>query len=557
MTEYAPRVDEGQVLAERLAATADATEQWRLVHGALPGEAPVSHSVTESEALLSFAATAEGSRYVRTYALERGLQGLLNSERRGEELNEEQRQIVERFRRVLPKDYFDPIAHYYATTAYGERECPWPAEHARTTHSPSDYGHTYQRMFMKLALTEGLDGDLVSKDIDRDDWSGVSVTDAIPVAAGMLVTDAMRMNMKELTKARIVDSLSPAMTQDAMDIMLSFNKPEFEERARRFKETAPLARFTRAGGLEHDGPIDFLYNLPDIDRQPYAEVFTRLYESASVLGEAYPVPPELQMQISSGAVHLLANALFAVQKHIQRGYRTDTSISIHDVFTIPVHFKDDEPLQLLTKLDHVFRKIHHVATTADSRALPAAEGVEGGFTIDRIAAINSVLPPTVALYIRPEGAASFDPLYEYGRHGKGVGASINIISQVDDMTLLPLAKVGGSHDTISIRLDREAGDKVALDVGSILGAPGMFGTQIGYLLAVGNQIRGKATGKEIGLNHVREWIEQGYGTSSAFATLAKGAQRMLDSKRCTEAERSAYMRGLSLSSAARMLLAAN
>jgi hypothetical protein len=341
------------------------------------------------------------------------------------------------------------------------------------------------------------------------------------------------------------------MAQEGIDVLTDIRHPDFEQRVTDFSETAKLSRFTKEAGYEHDAPIDFLHALPTSERAQYTKIFNRLYESAAGLQDVFPEP--LRKGVVSGARGLLANALFAVQAHVQADSRTHTAIALQNGGELPVDMEGDEPLQILADLDATFRKLHRVVAGPTTRTVLAAEGE--GFQYHRFIDVASSLPPSVSLYTRPYEAHTYDDAYEYGRPGVGVEASISYKVHRDDETLIPLSKYAPADDIISIRLDLEHTGALSLDVGSVLGKAHHFGTRVGRLLGWGNALRAEAAGKKVDLNHVKHTLDQQYAVPAAFANLAYQTRAAVHAIAMSPAERRLYASGVVSRPLARALLA--
>ncbi len=147
------------------------------------------------------------------------------------------------------------------------------------------------------------------------------------------------------------------------------------------------------------------------------------------------------------------------------------------------------------------------------------------------------------LYTRSEGAARYNPHYEFGRPQEGVEASIGFIIDPITHAYVSATKKDRALSELSIRLDREGLSPVSnrdnktdrdptrpqgtisLDIGSILGKDQSFGTRIGRIIAVGNMLRAGETGRSVELNHNAAAFNQGlHGTSDGFARLAAAAE---------------------------------
>jgi hypothetical protein len=369
----------------------------------------------------------------------------------------------------------------------------------------------YNEAFTDIATREGIDRGLLQG--------------RVPVMAGMLMDTIV--DTRGMPTAH---NVAPAIKRDALDVALSGPRLANDTKGHKVQQFAKLARLTGIAGHEHNQPISALYELEGTEGVAYAETFNALYESAEGLKDIFP--PEVSGAVVRGTRELLANALFAVQSHIRQGSKTDTAIHLRNGWPLPVHFSESEPLQLLQSLDHVFRKLHRTVHDPAFRAVPAVANAD--FQIDRFINTRTGAPPTVTLYTRSQGSHTYDPAYEHGRPGKGIGASINYLVQVSDETMLPIDVIGASIDTISIRLDLER-DGIALDVGSILDHENTFGSQIGRLLGLGRVLRGGDS-----LNHIRT-LDQQYGTPVAFAQITRGWRDRVGVLCASESDMLAYM----------------
>jgi hypothetical protein len=503
----------------------DVNLQWRFLYGSAEAQPYDS----QCEQLLDFAANpdASSSRFVRAFALERGIKGLLSIERNGRQLTDSQQNTLNRFRHIMPDEYFNGAVQYLLTTPRGDGVWPPDVEAYEGSYPLDSYHLAYHSFFVRLAENEGIRKELVTPDLDHS-W----VVDPIPVATGMFLQNSMQ--------AANLDLLSPAMAEEAMDLFLDLRQPDFEAKAQLFSEMAKLARYTGAGGLEHDAPIDFLNTLPEQQRMEYAGTLNGLYESAKGLSDMFP--EALGEKIVKGAQGLLADAMFALRAHLQASGQTHAHLELRNGGELPVDFEGNEPLLILQQLDTVFRKLQTTITSESTRSILVAEGE--GFQIDRFIDINSSLPSEVTLYTRPYESVNYDNNYEYGRPGKGVEASISYKVQIEDMpTLLPLSKQAAATNVVSIRLDREHDGVISLDIGSILGNPASVGTKIGRLLALGNTLRSKVTGVAPGLNHVKDSLDQQYGREQEFAYLTELQRHRVQQMRATKKEFRDYALG--------------
>lgn len=520
-------------IIERLTG-ATPREQAFFLRGYDPFEAQFQYAFpADFEAMVDFAADPglSSSRYIRAYALELGLRGLLTAHASEAPLTDSQAAIVRQAQTILPREYFNPWIRTMLTEARGYWPRVWPPYYGK--YPIEEYENAYHKFFVLMARNEGISDHALAGDETDEELA----YDAIPVSTGLLLQEMMQCRPHELPL------LPPRLAEEAMDLILNFRDPELVTKTAVFAETAQLSRFSIAGD-EHDVPIEFLHSIALAQRLEYIQAFNTLYESAKGLRHVFP--QELGDQVAAAARSLLANALFAAQAHLQQDNITKTAVHLRNGAALPLELSGDEPLQLLRQLDNIFRTLRAAVMSETARSILALRGK--GFQVYRFIDLATSEPSRVSLYTRPAFSPTYDHRYEYGRPGKGVDASINYSVQVDDSRLQPLHKSSATLDIISIRLDREQDDSIALDIGSVLGGgnDARLGTRIGRMLAWGNTLRAAAAGKEISLNHVRDSLDQTYGHAQPFETVARRHLQRINAMRANPAELRHYCSGVVL-----------
>lgn len=143
----------------------------------------------------------------------------------------------------------------------------------------------------------------------------------------------------------------------------------------------------------------------------------------------------------------------------------------------------------------------------------------GRYGMYRVQSSNEFHPGQVLVTVRAMPATSHDPAIEYGNK-EGTQASIGYSVDMGKEYASPYKDE--QVDPFSIRVDNE-GDTLALDIGSIFGKPGTLGKRIADLIAIGDYLRSKELGKDIGLNHnARPYKDTGLEETQRFAQLAAG-----------------------------------
>jgi hypothetical protein len=501
-------------IGARLAQSTDLNEQWAIIHGTQIGDAAESRSVSESCQLLDFAANPEcSSRYLRAYALECGYRGVLRASEAGRAIPEQYQAAVASISSILPAAYVSSDVRTMLTWQHAADGMM--ASDLPDGVDPGSYYMSYHKFFIRQAGKEGIETNNVAPSMP-----GELVCDAIPVAAGMFLQDVAALGPRQL------DALSPAMADEALDLFLNFQAPDFHDKVAVFRETAKLARYTRDAGIEHDAPVEFLHRLPQAERLEYAEVLNRLHGATAKLSDFFP--PELADGVVKGQRILIANALFALADHIENGMETNSSLQLLRLGEIPVRFSGDQPIRLLEKFASKIERAHKrlMSPTTERRVAVAAED----FSIIDFVDPQDDDPLMMMLYVRPEPSKNCEYRYEYGSRRLGVEASIDW--RFDEGTLdptRPYHKGSRTKEAFSLRTDREgrAPDDVtakrdplseigtvSFDSGSVLSEG--FGGDFARLLAHGNRLRGHRH-----LNHMPDSIDQRYGNRTSFARVAR------------------------------------
>jgi hypothetical protein len=355
----------------------------------------------------------------------------------------------------------------------------------------------------------------------------------VPILTGMLLARNSTATDKELIGADDVVGptfMRPAAVRQAAQHMLEGDhwQADPDQADNDYIKLFKLVRDSGPAPYEHALAVAELQHL-EVDRAgKYAEVFTKLYDAAEKLGDVFPC--EVNEQVIRGARRLVGNVLLEAAKHERLTLGKSEPGSHHAVTLysgreLRLSLGPDEMLELLGKMNTAINILHDTLT--DPRYKPVESVRSEEYTVLRFVDTVTMRPPSVKLYIRPEGeVGEFDRYIEHGRPKKGVEASISYTVQLGNDNPLPLAKKGEGADTISIRLDREAPDnprvengQLALDIGSILGPPDRFGTKVGLLVASANIANSRLTQEEPGLNHYR--MDMRYGRADNFAAMGR------------------------------------
>lgn len=268
----------------------------------------------------------------------------------------------------------------------------------------------------------------------------------------------------------------------------------------------------------------------------YVRIISELTGKAKSLACAFP--SRYRQGTEEGFRLVLADGLYAVLDHVANGGTTDTSLELNDNVRLPLQLRGSEPRQLLEALQTAVNSLT-APGFYNSRAVKVANSL--GFTCLRLTDYRG-MPRGINLYIRPEGAESFDPRLEYGRPGEGVEASISFVVdagfQANVLTEVGKHRGDGDDKRISIRLDREGiapelrgrqGTRrdpttkqgtLSLDVGSIIGNDKWLSTRVGRFLAWGNVLRTREANQAATFNHVTNYFTAEDGDAQVFAEAA-------------------------------------
>lgn len=499
-------------------ATTDQDYGWQLsILGNLREEARKNPDMVP--ALLDYAARPGGSLLVRSYALDIGVGTSMSAVRSfqagtGQPPSAEQLEVYEHFRSVIPEHF---------SSGESLNHVPFGTQ---------KLGKEYFWFFEGLAMSEHIDPRLVTPDGHDLGYDPTTVPTNVPSVASILLR-----RLIGGTSAPDINYLSPAVAHDALELALDFRSDAYkqavvEDKYNDAAEFAQLWRLTKAGGFEHDAPIDFLYELPEQQGLEYARTFNRLYDAQSKLADFFP-----GINVVDGARSMIANALFAVEHHVKNGMNTDGSLQLRQAGELKVSFSGNEPIELLNKLVDKLDAAHSRLTSQSVVAEPVVQ--EANFTIFAFKDPAND-PLQVALYIRERGGHTCNYRYEYGGRRPGVRASIDYRIDQDVDPARPYHKVSRTKEALSIRVDRDvepSNDRevfvdpnkeegvVSLDVGSLLGVG--FGRDIALLLAFGNQLRSGVVGVEPGFNHQTGKIDQNSGLATVFAEHASALKNKL------------------------------
>ncbi len=463
--------------------------------------------------LLDYAARPGGAQLIRSYALDIGVSASLNAQRAGC-ATAEQQEVCRQVLRVAPE------------LADTSRE-PWNAIYYEDPALPLYYFW----YFRQLATAESIDDRLVVPDPYDLGCDPTTVRTNVPAVAGVLLS-----RLVGAAEVGDINNLSPQVSRDALELALNFRSNDYQQSVVEgnyavVAEFGRLGRLTKAGGFEHDAPIDFLYQLPDSERLDYARTFNRLYDIQTKLTDFFP-----DDDVVLAAQALLANTLFAVEGHVRSGMQTDVTIRLRRAGEVHDSFTGDEPLLLLKKLADKLERAHRRIT--DPRVRPKVAVHQDDFTLFDFPAPDDD-PLLVTHYIREEGGHTCDYRYEYGGRRPGVLAAKDW--RLDEglaKSPRPFHKSSRTLEAFSIRLDREVpiavdgtrdpnNEKgaVSLDVGSLMGTG--FSRKIALFVAFGNMRRAAAAGVEASFNHQTDKIDPSEGRASVFAAKARARRQAL------------------------------
>lgn len=316
--------------------------------------------------------------------------------------------------------------------------------------------------------------------------------------------------------------------------------------------------------LEHLTSSDLDLDVP----AGYESVLRNLQTAASRL--MYVFPEAYTYGVEQGAQTLFANSLYAVNSHLNNGSRTDARLPLNGNADncLELKLEDDEPLVLLNHLAGGIDIINDTLKDPDTKVTKVNEDPE--FYLYRFWRPGET-KNNLSVYIRPEGAETYDNSLEYGRNGEGVEASISFVvdTVMEDREVIEL----GPHRTnmpdnrISIRLDREgvlpdergksssqrdptqAQGTLSLDVGSVLGRDDWLGTKIGRFLAFGDMLRREGTGSRTGLNHATHFFTSTDGQAEWFAQDARRLIAEMEDRRLDMQDIEKFSGGLALATA--------
>ncbi len=375
--------------------------------------------------------------------------------------------------------------------------------------APGTYTRAYHGLFGYLARKEGVHRDLLFPD-HHDYPDPLNEPDDVPVAVGMLLDKLIG------EVGPNAPFISPKVLTDALDIALDFRGEAYQsalaDPSNPITAFARVSRLTRAGGFEHDDPIDFLYGLPEEERSEYAKVLNRLYEAVPGLASAFPTID--QEVINKGVRGLIANSLFALESFARNDHSINATFRWPDGPPIPM--QENDPVSVLNMLaqamETLARTIHSPTTK-----------IEHTRSTDTYSQFTFWDPdnqpvPVVAYHARATGGNTFDPTYEFAGDAT---SRWRVKLQPDGPICLENAKQ--TPDTLTFRVDLDRFG-TALDVGALQRNPFMnpkdvdndVEVRVGRLLAYGNWLRAARKGEHPTMNHVRA-LNAAYGDPAIFS----------------------------------------
>lgn len=502
----------------------DANAQFHALHPYVPvstwkPEADHYDPKQMVDGLIDFAAdpTASLSLAVRALALDTALQILGKHRSDSEELAEMDRQLT-----LVVPDF-----------AYAHRSFVWTMD--GIDHVPGGYidATPWRRALIDLGHSEGID--LVALNPDPLDYPypqlGPLVDDTVPVAAYIILEHAIE-------RTRHGSELPSTFLDKVMPLAFELgDRAGYKDGKLPWHDNLPASQVTQ---LHH---LDFMSKWEQMSAEQVGvirEIAGQAPSFAAIFPERY------QTAVAEGIIHMAESAMYAAREHRKQGDQTDIQLPLHGgEHTLALSLKDDEPLLLLQQLSDAMRSAS--AAMSDPELKTTLVSQASNYQLYRLWSGDK---QNVSLYVRPRGAATYNPALEYGRNGEGVEASISFVVDVSGSSqMMEVGKHrGAGPDTrISIRLDREgqapfergqsevrrdptqAQGTVSLDVGSIIGDDEWAGTKLGRFLAWGNTLRMNDLRRPSGLNHVTRYFDPEDGRADVFAaSAAEVSQRLME-----------------------------
>lgn len=487
---------------------------------------PDTLTAADVDALIDFVAdpSSSPSLIVRAQALDNAVRAIHYAHRspHSEELLPVKKDLYD----LIPKSLID--TQHYIQTAQSES---------------SDVRYFTRQ----LAEKEGISFDIMAPDWHEYSNDPLAMPDSIPTTAMLLLKHLSAIDERV---HKIPVSNFAKLIPLALDIKTAID-PENEkisvESQKQFAtEANEISKF-----LSHE--VD--------DTKPYIAELNMLRLNASKL--MYVFPEAYTYGIETGAQTLFANCLYAVRAHLDNDKITYAKVPLNGSAEqgLELNLGEDEPLQILRQLNTAISQLYDIVYSPDFNTTLVAKSQE--FSLYRLWDTNWVTGDTeeksmVSVYIRPEGAETYDQNLEYGRNGEGVEASISFVidTAVKEGEVLEVGKHRGNQpdNRLSIRLDREGvapqdrtkkhiqrdptkfQGTLSLDIGSVIGDENWFGTKVGRLLAWGNLLRCEANGQQTQLNHSTQYFMPADGRADYFSEDAKRLRADYAGKQLTRKE---------------------
>ncbi|MEI7521934.1 MAG: hypothetical protein WCJ86_00490 [Candidatus Saccharibacteria bacterium] len=241
------------------------------------------------------------------------------------------------------------------------------------------------------------------------------------------------------------------------------------------------------------------------------QVFTRL---SSLTGKSQHVgklfPDELESLAAASFGETVQNFVYTLGALKNSGNLPD-NLPLGDNGKVDVgSYSFDKAVSVLGELDDTISRITTIANDTNSPVQRVNQ--TGSYGMYRLGDNGQVLAT-----VRILASTNPDTAIEYGNRD-GAQASIGYSVDVARTYNSPYKKE--QKNPFSIRIDNE-GDKLALDIGSILGKPGTLGKEVADLIAIGDSLRSRETGDSPRLNHnSRLFVGTGLEDRQVFARVA-------------------------------------
>jgi hypothetical protein len=260
---------------------------------------------------------------------------------------------------------------------------------------------------------------------------------------------------------------------------------------------------------------DLIGKLDSNDRCRVFTVFSELYRGAATVESLFPT--EYGSEATSAYEEHINSMFWAIAKIARDDGASHTAMQLKNGGEIRVRgFTLQEALQTI---DTFRSEMNKIICIVNDRSQPViAVNQTGSFGMYRLGKSGEVIC-TARLVSR----TTFDKAIEYGHTMRGTEASIGYTTDTAAGGP-PSAYRQEQRNPFSIRIDNE-GDRVSLDVGSILGRPGTLGKDVADLIAIGDSdrvdhwFRGEISKK---LNHCSDYFGAEHANPETFARAVGG-----------------------------------